>query len=57
MKKLPLDQQTQVRVDIAMKRRVIKYIEQHEKKTHAKLGYGDAIRALLGIALDHEGVR
>ncbi len=44
-------------MDPTMIERVHKYIAKFEQKTHAKIGFGEAVRALLDRALDREGIQ
>jgi hypothetical protein len=48
---------THVRMDKKLKDRIREYIKQHEKKTHVKIGFSAALRALVEKSLDSEGVK
>jgi hypothetical protein len=49
--------QTQIRMYETTRRRVRKYIEKFEKDNHAKIGFSEAIRVLLDVALKKEGIQ
>lgn len=48
--------QTQLRMDLNMKKRVRKYMEKFEKEHHAEIGFSEAVRVLLTQALEREGM-
>lgn len=49
-------EQTQIRMDVAMKKRVHKYMEKFERTHHAKIGFSEAVRVLLLQSLERENI-
>jgi hypothetical protein len=46
-----------VRLDVRTKRRVLAYQKKVEKAVRVRLGFSEAVRALLDQSLDREGIR
>jgi hypothetical protein len=49
-------EQTQVRMEPSLKKRIRRYQEKALKKDNIELSFGDATRALLRKALEAEGI-